>query len=286
MGIGSAGTTAVSQDNPLYEAVRDNGGYVETDDGGVTGGPNGDGTATTEQERLDDAHNPMGTDPEPDDSGGGGGGTDALVPGIGGSNDSRDATDPPETGADTGGSGSYTVPTTGSTAEQATADTDPDVGQDSVADNNRFNDVFGTDDSDGSGPLSDVKDHLDTAESIWSSGSPSSDGDDDSGGSYTVPTMDSTPEQAEADTDPTVSQDSVDDDNRSNDVINGSDSEQPTTPPAMAGMGQLSDALASIQERLAAQSQQSGAGITTQQMGVGAVLLLVVVLAASQQGDT
>jgi len=61
-GIGSAGTTAVSPDNPLFEAVKAGGGYIEDENGNVTGGPDGDGTARTEQERLNQSNNPMGDD--------------------------------------------------------------------------------------------------------------------------------------------------------------------------------------------------------------------------------
>lgn len=52
--IGSAGTIPVSPDNPLYESVKSGGGYVEDEDGNVTGGPDGDGTAQTEEERTED----------------------------------------------------------------------------------------------------------------------------------------------------------------------------------------------------------------------------------------
>ncbi|MDS0280636.1 hypothetical protein [Haloarcula onubensis] len=60
MGIGSAGTTAVDPSNPLYDAVKSGGGYVEDEETGeVTGGPDGDGTAWTEAERLYDSNNAM-----------------------------------------------------------------------------------------------------------------------------------------------------------------------------------------------------------------------------------
>ena len=64
MGIGSAGTTAVDPSNPLYDAVKAGGGYVKDEETGeVTGGPDGDGTARTEEERKAKANNPMG-DPD------------------------------------------------------------------------------------------------------------------------------------------------------------------------------------------------------------------------------
>jgi len=64
MGIGSAGTTAVDPSNPLYDDVKAGGGFVKDEETGeVTGGPDGDGTARTEQERKAKANNPMG-DPD------------------------------------------------------------------------------------------------------------------------------------------------------------------------------------------------------------------------------
>jgi len=50
--IGSAGTIPVEPDNPLYDAVKSGGGFVEDEDGNVSGGPDGDGTARTEEERT------------------------------------------------------------------------------------------------------------------------------------------------------------------------------------------------------------------------------------------
>jgi len=65
MGIGSAGTTAVKPSNPLYESVKAGGGYViDEETGEVTGGPDGDGTAQTEAERLRDSNNAMDAHPD------------------------------------------------------------------------------------------------------------------------------------------------------------------------------------------------------------------------------
>jgi len=52
MGIGSAGTIPTKPSNPLYDAVKSGGGYVEDEDGNVSGGPDGDGTARTKSERM------------------------------------------------------------------------------------------------------------------------------------------------------------------------------------------------------------------------------------------
>jgi len=61
-GIGSAGTTPVKPSNPLWESVKEGGGYYIDKDGNVAGGPDGDGTAQTQEERLDDANSAMGDD--------------------------------------------------------------------------------------------------------------------------------------------------------------------------------------------------------------------------------
>jgi len=54
-GIGSAGTTPVKPSNPLYDSVKEGGGYVvDEETGEVTGGPDGDGTARTDEERTRD----------------------------------------------------------------------------------------------------------------------------------------------------------------------------------------------------------------------------------------
>jgi len=90
-GIGSAGTTPVEPDNPLYDAVKEGGGFVEDEDGNVTGGPDGDGTARTEEERT---------------SSGGGGSSGSGSSGSGGSGRSDTLSDAPLGGSGGSGGGS------------------------------------------------------------------------------------------------------------------------------------------------------------------------------------